>query len=247
MNYRGYRMQILPIEDLISAVVILIAAMINLIIGIKSYRSYRGNKLTQTILFGFTAFFMALAMLLLIAEKLFLSPLISNGDLGMAFGLVAITVSGFAVISVDAFSFNMVFPDKFKVLTILAACVEAVYLIAWYVDPARTVAWADGSGEIVLGSFTEILPYFTLVPLLIIPIGVFFYYALKVRAESPVSSKRSWTLGFGVLAITIGFVGEIVGLDPTLPWAPPVIVIARSLFIVGAFLLYWGLFRIKAK
>jgi hypothetical protein len=142
----------------------------------------------------------------------------------------------------------MVFPDKFKILTMLAACVEAVYLGVWYLDPARHVEWApDGSGEIVLGGFTEIIPYFTLVPLLIIPIGVFFYYALKVRVESPLSSKRSWTLGFGILAITIGFITEIIGLDPTLPWTPIVIVIARSLFILGALLFYWGLFRLKSK
>jgi hypothetical protein len=75
-------------------------------------------------------------------------------------------------------------------------------------------------------------------------VGVFWYYAMKVREESPVSSKRSWTLGFGVLIIAFGFIIEIIGLDPLdFAW---VIVGARALFILGAFMLYWGLFRIKA-
>lgn len=228
----------LETPDLVSAGVILIAVLINLVIGIKSFKSYRENKLTQTLLFALTAFFMAIAMLLLIAEKLFIT--IGNDDMGMLFGLIAITLSGFAVVSIDAFSFNMVFPSKFKILTVLAALVEAAYLIVWYSDPGRIVA----GGEIKISDFTTWLSFFTLAPLLIIPVLVFFYYAIKVRDESPISSKRSWMLGLGVLVIAIGFIVEIAGLEPeAYSW---VLVGARSLFILGAVLLYWGLFKIRA-
>ncbi len=232
----------LPIEDLLSAGVILIAVIINAAIFIKSYKSWRENQLTQTLLFALTAIFMAIAMLLLVAERLFLT--LGDNDLGMLFGLIAITVSGFAVVSIDSFSFNIVFPKKYKVLTVFSACIEALYLGFWYFDPARRVE----SGEIILSDLTELLPFFTLVPLLVIPVIVFFYYAIKVRNESPVSSKRSWVLGGGVAIISAGFIIEIVGLDPTTqPWAPPVIVFGRTLFIIGALLLYWGLFRLKSK
>ena len=234
--------------DLVSAVIVLIAVLINIMVFIKSYQSWRENKLTQTLLFALTAIFMAAAMLLLVVEKLFLSEIMMNEDMGMLCGLIAITLSGFAVVCIDAFGFNMVFPDKFKILTLAAVCVEALYLGFWYAEPGRTVVWSlvggELSGEIVVGPITAILPYFTLVPLLVIPVGVFWYYAMKVREESPVSSKRSWTLGFGVLVIAFGFIVEIIGLDPeSYAW---VIVGARALFILGAFLLYWGLFRIKA-
>jgi hypothetical protein len=238
----------LPIEDLISVFIILIAVIINLIVGIKSYKSYRENHLTQTLLFSITAFFMAFAMIFLIMEKAFLSSIMPDDLLGMLFGGIAITLSGVSVVAIDSFSFNMVFPKKYKILTIVALIVEVFYLAMWWSDPARAVSWSGGTGEIVLGSLTEMLPYFTLVPLLIIPILVFFYYAVKVRSESPVSSKRSAMLGTGVLVIAIGFTIEIVGLDPTIfPAAVYIIVIGRSLFILGALLLYWGLFRIKAK
>ncbi|MHA1131348.1 MAG: hypothetical protein ACTSQQ_11145 [Candidatus Helarchaeota archaeon] len=235
--------------DLISAVIILIAVLINSMIGIKSFKSYRENKLTQTLLFSLTAFFMAIAMTLLVVEKLFLSSTIPDETLGMIFGSIAIIMSGFAVVCIDGFAFNMVFPKQFKFLTIIAAAVEVLYLGFWLGDPVRHVEWGlvngELTGEIVLGNFTTILPFFTLVPLLLIPVLVFFYYAIKVRDESPVSSKRSWILGFGVLLISTGFILEIIGLDPEIyEW---VIVGARSLFIFGALLLYWGLFRIRAK
>ncbi|HUY01181.1 MAG TPA: hypothetical protein VMV49_16595 [Candidatus Deferrimicrobium sp.] len=238
----------LPIEDLISVFIILIAVIINLIIGIKSYKSYRENHLTQTLLFAITAFFMAFAMIFLVVEKAFLSSLMPDEVLGMLFGGIAITLSGVAVVAIDAFSFNMVFPNKFKILTIFAILVEVFYLAMWWSDPERAVSWSGSTGEITLGTFTTMLPYFTLVPLLVIPILVFFYYAIKVRSESPISSKRSVMLGMGVLVIATGFTIEIVGLSPILfPWAVYVIVIGRAMFILGAILLYWGLFRVKAK
>jgi hypothetical protein len=239
----------LSTTDLASAAIILIAVLLNSIIGIKSLNSYRENKLTQTLLFSLTALFMAVAMTLLIVEKLFLSSAIPDENLGMIFGAIAIIMSGFAVVCVDSFAFNMVFPKQFKVLTLIAAGIEAIYLGVWLTDAERHVEWSlvngELTGEIVLGQFATMLPFLTLVPLLIIPVLVFFYYALKVREESPVSSKRSWVLGLGVLLISTGFILEIVGLDPEIyEW---VIVGARSLFIFGALLFYWGLFRIKAK
>ena len=228
--------------DMISAVIILIAVIINLFVFIKSINSWRENRILSTLLFALTAFFMAIAMLLLVGEKLFLS--LGDNSLGMTLGVIAITLSGVAVVCIDAFAFNMVFPDKYKILTIVAICVEALYLGFWYLDPERAVV----GGEIVISDLTTWLSYFTLVPLLVIPVLVFFYYAMKVRNESPVSSKRSWILGIGVAVISVGFIMEIAGLDPVV-WPPAlyIILLARSLFILGAILLYYGLFKLKAK
>ena len=239
----------IPIEDLISLIVVIIAVIINLIVGIKSYKSYRQNPLIQTLIFGTAAFLIAFSMLFLVTEKLFLSAMIQNGDLGMLFGLIAITCSAGALTFLDIFAFNMVFPNKYKLLTLGSAIIAAIYLVFWYADPSRAIGWGpDGSGEIVLSDLTTWISYFTLAPLLLIPVGVFYYYALKVRKKSPISSKRSVTLGSGILVLTVGYIIEIAGLDPSiLPIAPIINIIGRTLFIFGALLLYWGLFRIKAK
>ncbi len=238
----------IPIEDLVSLLIVMIAIVINLVVGIKSYKSYRSNKLTQTLLFALTAFFMAIAMGLLVAEKIFLSSLLHDKEMGLLFGAIAIILSGFAVVSIDGFAFNMVFPNKWKVLSIISALISAAYLTVWLSDPYRDVLWSGvpESGEITLGALTSTVVYFTMVPLLIVPVLVFFYYAMKVRDESPLSSKRSWILGFGILIIATAYIFEIVGLEGILqiPYLPTFL---RTFFIIGALLLYFGLFRLRAK
>lgn len=238
----------IPMEDLLSLLVIIIAIVINLIVGLKSLSSYKSNRLTQTLLFALTAFFMAIAMGLLVIEKIFLSTILHDGDMGMLFGMIAIILSGFAVVSIDGFAFNMVFSNKWKLLTSCSALITAIYLMIWVWDPERTIVWSGTpeSGEIALGLITSTVVYFTLVPLLIIPVLVFFYYALKVRSESPVSSRRSWVLGFGILIISIAYIFEIIGLEEIIQiqYLPTFL---RTFFILGALLLYWGLFKLRAK
>jgi hypothetical protein len=226
---------------LVGAVAVLIAIIINFVVTIKSFKSYSETKLTQTLLFGVTAMFIALAMTFLLMEKLFLTAsLLNDPEMGLLFGAVAIVLSGCAVVSIDAFSFNMVFPKKFALLTSLAAVYMAIYLLVWLFDPTRTV-FAE---EIIFGPFsiTPVLGYAVVIPLLIIPQLVFFYYAIKIQSESPTSSKRAWTLGIGVLVFTVGYVIEIMGIEDEI-----IITIARTLFIVASLLLYWGLFRIRPK
>ncbi len=214
----------------------MIAIIINIFVAYKSFKSYGDTKLTQTLLFGITATFIAIAMILLLGEKVFLSVII-NPDLGLLFGGIAIVFSGCAVVSIDSFSFNMVFPKRFLIMTLLAALYMASYVIYWIFDEKAVI----GEEITFPNGITPIIGYFVTIPLLIIPMLVFFYYAIKVHEESPVGSKRSTILGLGVLVFTIAYTIEIVGLDPIIT------TIARSFFIVASLLLYWGLFRIKAK
>jgi hypothetical protein len=238
----------IPLEDLLSLIVVLIAVIINLIVFSKSYKAYKANKMTQTILFAFTAFFMAFAMIFLVGEKVFLSSILHDRDMGLLLGSIAIILSGFTVAAVDSFAFNMAWPTKFKTLTGICVIPIIIYLALWLSDPERDVEWSPttGSGEIVVGSITTNAVYFTLVPLLIMPVLVFFYYAIKVSEESPVSSKRSWVLGLGVMTISFAYIFEIIGLAAIIEieFLPAII---RIFFSIGALLMYWALFKIKAK
>ncbi|MHA1264837.1 MAG: hypothetical protein ACTSRS_06330 [Candidatus Helarchaeota archaeon] len=225
---------------LLGALFVIIAIFINLIVMVKSFKSYRENPLTQTLLFGTTTLFIALAMSFLIVEKMFLSQdLLNDAVLGMLFGGIAIVLSGCAIVSIDSFSFNMVFPKKYKLLTLFAGLYMVLYLTFWISDPSRTVL----NEEIVFpNSITPWIGNFVVIPLLIIPILVFFYYAIKIRNESPISSKRAWILGLGVLIFMIGYTIEIIGIENEI-----ITTTGRGLFIIASLLLYWGLFRIRAK
>ena len=238
----------IPLEDLLSLLVVLIAVVINLIVFIKSYKAYKANKLTQTILFALTSLFMALAMIFLVAEKVFLSSILQDEVKGVLFGTIAICLSGVTVAVVDSFAFNMAWPTRFKTLTGVCIIPIVIYLSLWLFDPLRDVEWTGVpvSGEIVVGPITTTAVYFTLVPLLVIPVLVFFYYAVKVRTQSPISSKRSMVLGFGVATISLAYIFEIIGLAAffTIPFLPTFM---RIFFSIGALLNYWGLFKIKAK
>ena len=238
----------IPLEDLLSLLIILIAIIINLIVFIKSYKAYKANKMTQTILFGLTSLTMAFAMTFLVGEKIFLSSLLHDGEMGLLIGAIAICLSGFTVAFVDSFAFNMAWPTKYKILTGIAIIPIVIYLLLWLIDPLRTVEWSGipESGEIVVGPITTMVVYFTLVPLLVIPVLVFFYYAIKVRTQSPISSKRSWLLGIGVALISFAYIFEIIGLAAIfeVPFLPTFL---RIFFSIGALLMYWALFKIKAK
>ena len=76
--------------------------------------------------------FIAIAMILLVLEQLFLTPgsSLENEFLGIyVFGGIATTVSGFAVVSFDLFTFKMVFPEKTKILTFLASIAMSIYIM----------------------------------------------------------------------------------------------------------------------
>jgi hypothetical protein len=239
------------IPDLVSVVFIFIAIIISFIIAKKSVSSYRetGNK--QTLIFAFAAFFVALAMLFLVVEKVFTSILYDE-FLGILFGAIATALSGGAVASIDAFSFKMVFPKKAKALAVLSILIILVYVGFWLWDPTKQVIDPAidpiNGGEILFSplfglpfNFTPTLSYFTLFPLLLIPVLVFFYYAMRIRKESPVSSKRAWGLGLGVLALSTAYIVELLGIDPVIT------AVVRILFPVAGYILYWALFKVKEK
>lgn len=230
------------IPDLVSVGFIIIAIIISYIIGKKLVTSYRESGNKQMLIFAFAAFFVALAMLFLVVEKLFVS-IFPIPTLGILFGGIATSLSGCAVISIDAFSFKMVFPKIAKILAAISIIVIVGYVAIWLLDGTKEVV----GGEIVFGTYlgidqlTPTLAYFTLFPLLLIPVLVFFYFALKVRKESAVKSKKAAGLGLGILLLSTAYIVELLGVDPLFT------AIIRVLFPIAGYILYWSLFKVKAK
>ncbi|MBD3230550.1 MAG: hypothetical protein GF329_20390 [Candidatus Lokiarchaeota archaeon] len=234
------------ILDFISLIFILTSIILAIIIGIKSYKLYKKNKLNATKIFIWTSFSLAVAMILLTIEQLFLAVLGEEfNQLGLLFGGIATVVSGIVVVCIDAFSFNMVFTNKYKVLSIISAVFMSIPVGFHLFDQEKSVSPA---GEIIfewnpLGMPIPITPfvmYIVIIPLLLIPVLVFFYYAIKIRDQSIYKRNRSIVLGLGILFISLAYIFELVGL-------PVIVVFFRSFFVIGGTLIYYAMFKMKRE
>jgi len=240
----------LTIWEIISVLIILLAILLSIVISVKSFKSYRERKETLTLLIAIGALFIALAMSFLVAETAFLTENYFNEFLAIyVFGATATVLSGCAAVAFCAFGFQMAFPKRAVVLTLITAIIAAVYVGFWLWDPTKyAISPPIGDGEIefefLFGlpfKFTPILTFLTLVPLMSIPIFVLLYYANKVRKTSPVSSKRAALLGIGGFALATAYVVELLGLSEEITTG------FRSLFLLSSLLFYYALFKIKAK
>ena len=83
--------------------------------------------------------------------------------------------------------------------------------------------------------------FFTLIPIMSVPIFVLAYYSFKVRKEQSVASRRAGLLSLGGFALATAYVVELLGVDP---WITAGV---RSLFAVSSFLFYYALFMLKEK
>jgi len=231
--------------DLVSVFFILISIILSYVISFKAIKSYRENKIIQTLIFGIASFFVANAQFFLVLEKTFLSVL-DIDNIGIIFGLIATILSAGGVLAIDAFAFKVVFPKKALILTVISGIILLIYEGFWIFDPTRTLN--AETTEIIFGDlfgigypFTPLLSYFTLMPLLVIPVLVFFYFARKIREESPSRSEKSWVFGLALLCVSIAYITELLGIDPLLTAG------FRVLFPISGVLFYWALFKMKEK
>jgi hypothetical protein len=224
---------------LISGIFILIAIVITFIVGFKSFKSYRRKKASETLLISLTAFFLSLAMIFLVLVKVFaeIDPALSL----LFFVNIAVIVSGIAFLSLDAFSFKFAFPKRFKTLTILFSFLIILYVGFYIFSPKYLLGdevvfkpWSD------LGfAPMDIIVYFTIIPILIVPILVFSYYFMRVRKTNPSRSKRALFIGLAGLLLAIAYIYELIGQDLLIT------TILRSFYVFAGLLLYWSLFKIK--
>ncbi|MHA1309361.1 MAG: hypothetical protein ACTSQO_00410 [Candidatus Helarchaeota archaeon] len=227
--------------DLISLIFILSSIILSFIVGGKSYRVQQKNKNIQNKIFTVTAFSLGVAMILLTIEQLFLT-LIKNDPLGLLFGGIATVVSGIVVVSIDAFAFSMAFSKKYKILTVISAILMSLPILFHLFDPTKGVI--EGEIEftwdpLYIGfPITPLIMYVILIPLLIIPVLVFWYYGSKIRSQSKFKSNRAILLGVGILFVSLAYIFELVGL-------PVIIVFFRSFYLIGGILIYYAMFKVK--
>lgn len=223
----------------ISGIFILSAIVITAVTGFKSLTSYRDKKVTETLLIASTAFFLSFAMIFLVLVKVFaeIDPALSL----VFFVNLAVIVSGIAFLSLDAFSFKFAFPKHFKILTILFSFLVILYVGFYIFSPKYLLG-----DEVVFYPWSElgyapmdVLVYFTIIPLLVVPILVFSYYFIRVRKTNPTRSKRALFIGLAGLLLAIAYIYELIGQDLLIT------TILRSFYVFAGLLLYWSLFKIK--
>ena len=239
----------LGIDIILTLIIVLIAIIVNYIVGFKTYGSYKKSKVKNTLILAFTAIFMATAMVLLVLEQVFLMEDLFDASMQVLFGKhifgnLAVLFSGMAVIAIDAFAFNMAFHKKAKILSILVTFWASVYIILFFLDPFFNLSTGEISWDIwpTLGySPTQLAVFLTIIPMLFIPILVFIYYAIKIRKQSITRSKRSLFFALGVASFAFAYTFELIGIDPLIS------AFLRILYIVGGLSLYWALFKIKEE
>ena len=229
----------------LSITFVLIAVVIGFIVGLKGLKSYRQTKGIATFFFALSVLGAALALLFVVLEKFCIivfqtwpPPPMPDPTYAVIFGYVAQAFSILAIISICTFAFNMAAPKLWKIFAVIVVVFMAIFGYFWFLGPV-TVDWA--ATELAISEISQILVYAIDTPLLIIPMLVFFYYAVKVRAESPKKSHMSLFMGLGLICFNIGSIVEIVGFDI---W---IATIGRFLFIPAMLFYYWGLFRVKGE
>lgn len=226
------------IFDLISLIFVILAIIVAFNTGSKSYTQYKKYGSISTKLFLLAAYSLGLALLMLTIRVVITEV---NEFLALnIFTNIAIIFSVIAVIFIDSFSFNMVFPDKYKLLTLvsiiflgIASCFY-VFDYKTLVNGEVTFTWDPFGIGIPITNLIQlcVIPLFTLIPSI-----VFFYYARKIKEESSIKSKKANVFGLGILILTISYTVEIIGL-------PSVVFIFRSLLFVGVYLIYVAMFKI---
>ncbi len=227
----------MQIDLLLSTIFIFIAIGLNFYVSIKGLNTYKKSKSIGTFLFSISVLFVALGLLMLFTEKLILETTVLD-LVGIMFGGIAIILSAGSVTTIDSFAFNMIFPDKYKIFTIIAACAMTVYCIFWFVEPKAVIA-----AEITFPTgITTLLGYVIILPLMLVPLVSFFYYASKTRSDKPARSKRATLLGLGLVFFLLAYIIETIGFDIAI-----IALTGRALFIPAIILYYWALFRIKVE
>ncbi|MFX1450797.1 MAG: hypothetical protein ACFFCM_08145, partial [Promethearchaeota archaeon] len=109
----------------------------------------------------------------------------------------------FTYLCVNLFAIRMTFPKKYKIVLIILIILSVLMM--------GTVTWAVFQGYpyfqynfgIMFSLEVQIIRFICLVPIAVIPISVFYYYAAKIRDENRAQSNLSIWLGTGILCFCI--------------------------------------------
>ncbi|MHA1378357.1 MAG: hypothetical protein ACTSRG_08235 [Candidatus Helarchaeota archaeon] len=201
--------------ELIGLGIILVAMIIVAFLAQQMFKNYKETKMIATLYWALAFFFLLVAVVFLIIEKVSYSTL-GNADLGDLMAILALITSGAAIVFFDIFSFHTTYPERVKVLTSFVSILATIYVGSLVYAIISGYPLADVKAyELVYNPFIDIIVYCTLLPIILIAPIIFFYYASRMREESPPNSKRSNWIGTGLLFFAIGYIAEVAPFLPT--------------------------------
>ncbi len=194
------------------------------------YTNYKENKLIETLLFLVGMICLIFAAIFAILVRFSLT---NWGLLGLGI-LCTIITNLFAlscILLVNLFSIRVTFPRRYTIVLVILLILSAILVY--------TGVWAAVQGP-PYSRVINFLVYFSLdfmlirslglVPFVIIPISLFFYYAKKVRGEQRAHSNRSIWLGLGILCFSIAIL--VASVNPSLQFIQIFYVPAAIIFYV---------------
>ncbi|NVM04006.1 MAG: hypothetical protein HWN67_16865 [Candidatus Helarchaeota archaeon] len=177
------------------------------------YKDYKKTETVETLLF-------LLGMITLIPANIF--GIVTNlcySTLGMPEIAEIITIINlfpmqFTYLCVNLFAIRMTFPKRYKLILVILLILSVIMI--------GTVTWAITKGPPYFNVINfaqvyslniQIIRFICLIPVAVIPISVFYYYATKVREENRATSNRSIWLGTGILSFAIAVIIPTVAVE----------------------------------
>ena len=184
-----------------------VCTVLFIVLGIQILKKYQENKNNTSLIFGLNFIFTACALGLIAANRVLLN-LLPDPLLGIIFHNGAIIFSLIIVVLLDIFAFLMTYPDYVKKLSILVSIIMGILLVILLLNQptlnpiGMELVYAEPIIYIALGC---------LLPPILIPITVFFYFSVKVKDTSKAKSSRSMWMGIASIVIAISYLLELAG------------------------------------
>ncbi len=220
-------MQGLDPLQLISIIELFIATGIALVLSAFIFKKYKEKPISGTLIFTLNFILVGIALACVAIDRILLLYLL-DPTLGLIFHNIAILVSLGVILLLDIFSFEMTYPDKTKKLTVLFA----ILLVAAGITLLLNQPTLGAQQEILYADELLILILPLLMPPMIIPIFIFFYYAVMVRKESIPKSNRALVMGIATIVVSIGYIFEVMGITGI------AVILVRLTFVAYTFLMY---------
>jgi hypothetical protein len=213
--------------QIISIVELFIATALALILTTFIYKKYEEKPTSSGLIFALNFILVGLALACVAVDRILLTILVDKQP-GLIFHNIAILLSLGVIFLLDLFAFEMTYPKQAKKLAIIFA----ILLIAAAIILLLNQPSIGAQEELI---YADVL-LFMILPLLavpiLMPIFVFFYFAIKVRDESVPKSNRSLVMGFAAFVVAVGYIFEVMGITGIL------VIIVRLTFVIYTFLMY---------
>ncbi|MHA1309366.1 MAG: hypothetical protein ACTSQO_00435 [Candidatus Helarchaeota archaeon] len=226
-------MQIAPDTlQIIGIIELIISSIVSFILVIIAYKKYRQKKVSGTLIYTLIFIFIGLALLSTAADRILLNPDIStmlgSTFLGLIFHNIAVILSLVVLALLDSFAFEMTYPRHVKKLSIVIAIIMGVLAGIILINQPNI----DPSGEIIYSNTLTLIILPFLLPVILLPIIIFIYYAISVRKYDLPKSKRAAIMSIGNIIVAISYIFELTGIVGFIT------IIVRLGFVIYVILMY---------